>query len=128
MKVRRYTDADYPTVSKWWESWGWPVLPASSLPELGIIVENEVPICAAWIYRTDSDLCWIEWFISNKEATKEQRAGCVDELIRACSITAKEMGFRIAFVSVKQPNLMKRLEHSGFEKTDTNMTNFIGEL
>lgn len=126
--VRFYEKSDYPMVCEWWKQWGWPAIPESTLPEVGVIYENEVPVCAAWIYRTDSDTCLIEWFISNKSATKAQRTGAIEGLVDACKHIAKQMGFSKAFCSIRNQHLIKKMEGRGFVTADLNMTNMVGEL
>jgi hypothetical protein len=128
MVVRMFTDSDYEMVCGWWKSWGWPSIPLSTLSKTGIIVENEVPVCAAWVYQTDSDTCLIEWFISNKSATKAQRAGCLEVLIDACKDIAKTMGYAKAFCSVRNQNLIKKLEAAGIHAGEDNMVNMVGVL
>src|SRR5688572_16264398 len=84
MLARPYTEQDYPMVCQWWDDWKWPRIPESSLPQVGVVVENEgSPVCAAWIYRTDSDTCLVEWFISDRTASKERRKGTIEHLIGA---------------------------------------------
>lgn len=127
MKARLYTPDDYPMVCKWWESWGWPCIPEESLPSIGVVIESDnTPVSAAWIYRTDSNMCLLEWFISSKETTKQQRKGSVEALIKASTEMAKSLGFSRVFCSVRNANLMKKLENSGFAKTENEMTNYIG--
>ena len=132
MKVR-YVDfaEDYNDLCEWWIQWDWPAVPVDSLPNTGLIVENEgVKICAAFIYRTDSDICSPEWYISNKEAPRELRKGAIEFLIEAVAKEAKAQGFKKMFMSV-EPNgpLLDKLLGNGFDKrVETKMVNMVKVL
>lgn len=123
-------DDDYATVSKWFESWGWPPMPKQFLSTTGIIVSNGgVDICAAWLYKTDSAACWAEHYISNREAPKELRGGAVQFLIEKLIEEGKNKGFQLMMSSVKQKGLIKKLLDAGCHKEyDTGMCNLARSL
>jgi hypothetical protein len=110
----------YPMVCKWWDQHEWPSIAPSMLPKNGRIVEG---VAAAWLYLTDSGLCLMEWYISNKEASREDRGEAVDGIIGELIEVAKKNGASIILSSVMIPRLRKRLEAQGFIVTDTRMTN-----
>ena len=121
-----FKPSDYPMVCKWWESWGWPAIQLGDLPETGLIVSNGgVDIYAAFLYKTDSNICWFDWFVGNKEATKEQRAGGLEFLVEGGRALAETMGYKKLFSSVRAPSVMNALEKCGFSK-EHSMTNFVG--
>lgn len=129
MKWRFFSEEDYSMVCTWWEDWRWPLIPLQSLPKTGVIVSNgEKDICAAWIYKTDSNLCWIDWFISDRHASRQERKGTIELLIQICKGVAKDMGFDVAFCSVRNQSLIKKIESAGFIGKEEAMTNFIGVL
>jgi len=122
---------DYSDLCDWWASWDWPALPISSLSTTGIIVENNgEKICAAFLYRTDSDICSPEWFISNRYASKEARKGAVEFLIDALETEAKRQGFKFMFASVvDESNILKKLLDKGFSKRlEKQMVNIVKVL
>ncbi len=118
-------DTDYNMLVKWWESWGWPAIPKQLLSMTGIIVlNNNVGVCAGWLYRTDSAVCWAENYIINKDAPKELRKGSIEFLIEKLIKEAKESGFSMMMSSVRHPGLIKKLLDAGCqEQYDTNMSN-----
>lgn len=129
MKFRYYQPDDHKMVAGWWEQWGWPVLPPESLPETGFIISNDGhDVCAAWLYRTDSNIGWLEWYITNKKAPKQARAGSLEYLLEVGSSIARSMGFRVLFSGVNHQSLIRKLEQAGFSQTETGVTNFIRVL
>lgn len=129
MEWRFYTPEDHALVAGWWRDWDWPVMPPESLPPTGFIISNDgYDVCAAWLYRTDSNIGWLEWYITNKAAPKAAKAGAIEYLIEAASILAKSAGMGVLFSGVNHRNLIKKLESSGFAQTETGVTNFIKVL
>ncbi len=127
MQYRFFTEDDYAMICSWWESWKWQPIPITSLPKTGIIVSNGgVDVCAAFLYKSDSAICWLEWFISNPQAKREQRKGSIEYLIDVSADVAREYGFSMILCSLKHENLMRKVEDAGFVRTETGMTNFIG--
>lgn len=126
--VRVYTPEDYPMVCSWWDGHKWPQIPQESLSKTGLIVEvNNVPVCAGWIYKSDSNLAWFEWLVCDPKAGKEERNLAIPFLIETVKKIIKAWGFSVIFMSVsaKHRSLIKRLTDHGFEMTDSNMVNFI---
>lgn len=127
--VRNYTKEDYGTVSLWWKQWGWDGIPEVFLPENGVVVSSGGnPICAAFVYKTDTPICWIENYISDKEADRETRSEALDLLILSCVEKAKSMGALVAISSIKHNVLARRLEKNGFVVSDKNMTAYTRSL
>lgn len=85
MKVIEYSKKHYEEVCKWWTVRNWMIIPENVLPKTGVIIATKdgVNICAGWLYRTDSNLCAIEWVISNPESAREQRDEAQDLLFKS---------------------------------------------
>jgi len=124
-EVRPYTTEDYKTVSSWWKQWDWDGIPEAFLPENGLVVTADVPVCAAFIYRTDTPIYWVENYISDKSAEKPIRSEALDLLVSACIKKAKEMGALVVMSSIKHTGLGRRLEKNGFVVSDKNMTVYM---
>lgn len=119
----------YDIISEWWTHYKWPPLPLCSLPVNGLVAYyNNIPVVAAWVYRTDSDLGAMEWIISNPGVEKEIRNIAIEGLIEACINLAKDLKIRCLCTSVKIPKLISRLENAGFVVADKGMTNLIKEV
>jgi hypothetical protein len=123
------TAKHYEMVCKWWEAQSWPIIPLSHLPQTGIIVSFEgSPSAVAWIYKTDSAFCLLEWITANPEIRREKRSSVLSALISSSKMIAKAMGFQSIFMSIKNQSLAKRIEPHGFAATDQGMTNYICDL
>ena len=129
MEHRLYKPEDYKTLYKWWKDWNWEAMPEVALPETGIIISKDgVDLAASFIYKTDSAVCWAENFISNKEAPKELRKGCVEFLIEKTIQEARSMGFSIMMSSISHKGLVDKLVRAGYQVSDTKMTNLVRVL
>ena len=97
LKARLLTDADWGTLCKWWESWPkWVNPPKSFLPDNGkggFIVEKEgKPICAGFIYLTNSDAALLEWIVSDPEYRDKDRKDALELLITSAEEACKQLG------------------------------------
>ena len=129
MKAIDFEEKYYDIVCHWWDQWGFPLMPLEALPENGImIVDGETPVCCAWIYKTDSAICWIEFYVVNKRVDIFTRGKALDFLLKSCFERAKDLGFKIAFSSVDSGSIGKRLLKSGFKISDENMVNYLKVL
>ena len=73
--IRPLNSNDYDNILLgWWKDWGWVAPPKDFLPQNGeggiIILDGDVPICAGFLYASNSNLCWVDWIISNKQYRK----------------------------------------------------------
>ena len=64
--VRPLNENDYDTILKpWWEQWGWRPPEKDFLPDDGkggiIVLNEEEPICAGFMYATNSKVAWVDW-------------------------------------------------------------------
>jgi hypothetical protein len=105
----------------------WPSIPLGSLPPMAIITSKQDTgdvLAAAFIYHTNSNLGWFEWLVCHKECRREYRSEVLNSTIRFAEDYAKTNGM-VLFTSVKNVNLITRLESRKWKKTDGGMTNFI---
>ena len=119
----------YPIFLKWWQDWGFtPILP-QMLSENGIIIYNDnIPICAGWLFRTDSNTAIAGWLISNKKH-KNKRKGCIEQLIIELEKLAKKLGFELLNFPVSNPFLRNKLENLNFDDfVDKNITNYFKRI
>ena len=69
--IRKLNPSDYEDVLvKWWKDWNFEPPSKSFLPDQGegglMVLLNDKPVCAGFIYFTNSKVSWIEWIISDK--------------------------------------------------------------
>lgn len=72
MNSRWITTEDYDTLVEWWKFWRFcpptrEVLPDNGLSGIVVTDDDDKPICAGFIYYTNSPIAWIEFIVSNPE-------------------------------------------------------------
>lgn len=133
MIARRLTGKDYPLLEKWWKEWDWTPVAPEALPENGtggimIELEDGTPVCAGFLYITNSTIAWVEWIISNKEVRGKQRGEALDMLIAQLIIWAEGAGRKVVFTVAKSMPLVERYKKLGFvldEKPSYELTKVI---
>lgn len=126
MKVRLYNAEDYPVIAEWWKFFKWVPVKQEALSTVGIVVEAEdEPICAAWVYTTNSSLGWLEWVVVNPKATKAIRGVALDFLIDTAKQTALALGVKQLFMTTRGEAFLRRLTRHGFKVTDDRMKNLL---
>jgi hypothetical protein len=125
MFVKNHTAEDYPIFCQWWKAWGWPVIPEAFLPPNSLVVcgDDEAPIAAVFLYRTDAPIIWAENYISDRESPDRREA--MEVLIDFITPRAKELGALVVMSAVKHNGLARRLENAGFTRGDEKLTNYI---
>lgn len=121
------TEMIYETACKFWDDNNWPRIPIESLPDTGIgtyFEEDGDILAVAFIYATNSNLAWFEWLTCSIEVRKEKRSQILNSTIKFAEDFAKE-NKAVLFTTVKNVNLIGRLESRNWKKTDSGMTNFI---
>ena len=111
MKLRTLTEEDWDTLCKWWESWPkWVNPPKSFLPDNGkggFMVEKEgKPICAGFIYLTNSDAVLLEWIVSDPEYRENDRKDALELLITGAEAACKEIGKKHMFTIGRNRHLI----------------------
>lgn len=100
--IRQLEYQDYNTLVEWWSDWGLDSPDRDFLPEDGIggliITDGDIPVCAGFIYNTNSKVAWIDWIVSNKQyrvkgKRKEAILLLIDSLTNICKNTAHKYIF-----------------------------------
>ena len=76
IEIRALTESDYEeTLLGWWKDWGWTAPPKDMLPQDGtggfMVLDGEEPVCAGFMYLSNSKLCCVDWIISSKTYRKK---------------------------------------------------------
>jgi len=120
---------DYSMLCSWWSKHGWASIDPSWLPATGLIVENDVgPVCAGFIYRTDSSLFVFEYVVSNPDMDSGIRSLALDQLISSACVVAKAMGAQGLFSAFGDKGLANRMENNGFSVIGSEVTNLLRRL
>jgi hypothetical protein len=118
--IRELTENDYDMLLDWWKWFRFPAPPKVCLPDNGtggiMVMKEGVPVCAGFVYYTNSRMCWIEYIVSNPEYKNKDRKEAIRFLIKELCKMAKEQGFLAAFTSVKNQNLINHYADCGFAK------------
>jgi hypothetical protein len=120
--IRKLNDTDYDYIlSLWWKDWRWTPPLKNFLPDNGkggvIIFDKDVPICAGFLYITNSDVCWVDWIISSRTYTnKPIRKQAIKLLIETLTIAAKDIGFKYCYSLIKNESLINAYQELGFIK------------
>ena len=126
---RMYKPSDYELVASWWTGQKWNAVPSDMLPDLGLIsIIDDKPVCAGFLYTSNSKTVWMEWVIADPNSDKQTRALALEQLIDNLLTLAQLKKAKYVVTSVMHPKLIERLEQKGFIKTDTNMQNMVKVL
>lgn len=125
--TRYFTENDYNTLLDWWKFWRFSAPGLENLPKTGVIVNiNNVDVCAGFVYLSNSNICWIEFIVSNpKEKNKEIRKVAISECINQLCYIAREMGYGVAYTSLKNENLQNKYLEEGFILGSKNCNEYI---
>lgn len=131
MNIRAYTKEDYPRLAQLWQLHNWPVLPEASLPATGAVAtvgpEGEA-IAFAFLYKTDSNIAWLEWLVGDPTINKFERRTAISMLIETLVAQAQADGFSAIFTSTNHPSLHDRLMTHQFQPTDQGVTQMIRRI
>ncbi len=120
--IRKLNKTDYNNILvKWWKDWRWTPPPKDFLPEDGeggfIVYDNEIPVCAGFLYVTNSKTGWCDWIISNFEyKQKIKRKKALKRLITTLTHTLKLSGCKYAYALIKSDSLIKVYKEEGYSE------------
>jgi hypothetical protein len=132
LTIRQLNENDYQDILvDWWKQWGWTAPEKDFLPDDGmggyIVYDEEIPICAGFIYVTNSRVAWVDWIISNKEY-RGKRKEAITMLIETLTNLSKMSGSKYAYALIKNNSLIKTYEDLGYVKGDSYNSEMIKVL
>jgi len=131
LTIRQLNDNDYQDILvNWWTEWGWTAPEKDFLPDNGmggyIVYDGEIPICAGFIYVTNSRVAWVDWIISNKQyREKGKRKEAISMLIESLTNISKMSGSKYAYALIKNNSLIQTYENLGYTKGDSYTSEMI---
>lgn len=131
LNIRKLNSTDYDTtLVGWWNDWNWKAPLKDFLPENGeggiIVLDGEVPICAGFMYATNSKVAWVDWIISSKTYNlKPHRREALKLLVSTLTETCKDAGYKYTYALIKSQSLIKVYEEFGYTQSDTYTTEMI---
>jgi hypothetical protein len=118
--TRKLSLSDYDDILVgWWSDWGFTPPLRQFLPEVatgGIMVyDGDTPVCAGFLYATNSGIAWIDWIVSNKQYRKKpERREALDLLISSLTAIGQASGFSYIYTLFKNNHLISTFERAGF--------------
>lgn len=131
MIFRYFKEEDYNQLVEWWNFWRFTPPSLGVLPKgTGVIVnDGEKDVCAGFVYISNSDICWIEFIVSNpSEKDKIKRNKYITAIIDRLSILGMELGAKVAYTSLKNENLQNKYLDCGFVLGSKNCNEYIKVL
>lgn len=128
--IRELNETDYDELLVgWWKDWGWEAPQRDFLPNDGkggiMVMDDDVPVCAGFMYLSNSKLACVDFIISNKNYKKKpQRSEAIDLLIAALTQICKDSGSKYVFALLKHSGLIGVYEKLGYVKGSS----YTGEM
>ena len=112
LNIRRLEESDWDTLVSWWDEWPeWTAPPKDFLPDNGtggfIVENNNTPIVAGFLYKTNSKGVLLEWIISNPKYKEEDRQVAIELLINGAENVSKELGYKYMFSIGRNKHLIE---------------------
>ena len=122
IKTLSYEDYDNILLG-WWKDWNWTPPLRDFLPQEGegglMVWDNETPVCAGFVYTSNSRVAWIEWVISNKQyRTSDKRQEALKLLLKTLEEVVQNQGYKYIYALLKHPKLIHTYEDLGFVAGD----------
>ena len=132
--IRELNENDYQSIlTKWWKDWKWTAPLKDFLPNNGkggfIVYDKEIPVCAGYIYVTNSKVGWCDWIVSNFEyKDRKKRKEALSFLVQVLTHTLKLSNCKYSYALLKSNSLIEVYEKNGYTKGDTYNAEMIKKL
>jgi len=133
--IRPLNSDDYDTILvDWWEAWGWTPPAKDFLPQEGtggmmVSDPDGTPICAGFVYLTNSGVAWVDWIVSNKEYKKKpHRTNAIGLLIETLTNLCVNSGAKYSYALLKNKALMGTYTKLGYTEGDSYTKEMIKKL
>jgi len=123
--IRRYTSQDYEALSSWYHKRNVNSVQESYIPKIGFVIEG---IAMGFLMQTDANLGILEPFISNPEASKEDRDMALNVILELLTRTAKEMNYKGVFGFSTSLPMIRRALKQGFIINEVDSSTVFKEL
>jgi len=134
LNIRPLEVSDYDNILvKWWNDWRWTPPSKDFLPENGtggyIVYDDETPICAGFMYTTNSTAVWCDWIISNVNyKNRQNRKYALVLLIETITTKAKDLNKKYVYALIKNKPLINVYKKIGYEEASTYSIEMIKKL
>jgi len=94
-----------------------------------MVLDNDIPVCAGFIYMTNSKVAWVDWIISNKNyKVKPNRKMAIKLLIKTLTQMCRDLGFTFSYALIKNNSLMDTYKDLGYSEADQYNKEMIKKL
>ena len=131
LKIKPLSDNDYDNIlCAWWKDWKWTAPKKDFLPDMGYMVYyNDEPICAGYMYVTNSNVVLLEWIISNfKFKDRKIRKEALLMLVQTITSLAASLGKKYVYSLLKNKSLIELYEDLWYMRGGTNGTEMIKKI
>jgi len=131
LTIRALNESDYDDILVgWWKDWKWEAPLRDFLPDNGkgglMVMDGDTPICAGFMYITNSKASWIDWIISNKQyRVKPNRKEAIKLLVASLTVIAEDSGGKYGYALIKNKSLIEVYESLGYVKGDSYTSEMI---
>jgi hypothetical protein len=131
LNIEPLQEGDYENIlCQWWKDWRWTPPSKDFLPENGtggfMVSDNGVPVCAGFMYRTNSKAVWCDWIVSNFEyKNKQGRKEAIELLINTIADLAQELDNSFVYALIKNQPLINSYKKAGFVEGSSYTTEMI---
>lgn len=129
--IRPLNENDYDTtLSTWWHNWGWEPIERDFLPDNGkgglMVLDGEEPVCAGFVYTTNSKVAWVDWIVSSDTYRKKpERKEAIKLLVETLTNICRNTGHKYSYALIKHPGLSELYEELGYVKGDKQVSEMI---
>ena len=132
LTIRVLKEADYEDILvDWWKDWNWTPPNRDFLPDNrtgGMIVyDGNTPVCAGFIYVTNSKVAGVDWIISNKKY-RDRRAEAISMLVESLTNICQSNGAKFVYALLKHNGLVSTYEKLGYTAGDSYNKEMIKAL
>jgi|TARA_R110000751_G_scaffold90915_2_gene178298 hypothetical protein len=134
LEIKPLQNTDYDDILVgWWSDWGWEAPDREFLPDDGtggfIVYDGSEPICAGFVYVTNSKAAWVDWIVSSKTYRKKpQRSEALILLIESLTNVCRSSGFKFIYALIKHKGLINTYEKLGYTRGDSYNSEMIKKL
>jgi hypothetical protein len=80
-----------------------------------MICDGDTPVCAGFIYMTNSKIAWVDWIVSNKKYRKKPfRNQSIRMVIDILTNIAKDSGFKYCYSLMDNEKLVDIFKELGY--------------
>ncbi len=133
LNIRPLNENDYDGIlNGWWQDWGWEPPQKDFLPDDGmggvIVLDEDEPVCAGFMYTTNSKVAWVDWIISSKTYRKPERKEAILLLVDTLTNICRNTGHKYVYALIKHQSVIGAYEKLGYIKGDGYTSEMIKVL